>query len=601
MIQKTKAFFQSFRYIPILFQLVWKTDRIYLIYMLLETACFALMPFPTIILVKYAMDALERATPFSQYAFVCMALVFLQLALSLLKSYFNSARPNRTSVVTGKLYNTFHRKSMELDYQLLAEKEIQELQAFAGAFINRKLSNTVWNFIWLFSGMISFAVSAVLLISVSVWLIVIVAVGMALNTVVLSRFTAVNRRINSEMITNDRHIAYLDASATDYGAAKDIRIFDLGEKMKRRASGAIANKFRLHQQQELYANIQGAINFLFSHGIELVVYCVLGVSVLHGDLSIGMFSLAVSNIALVRQYFDQISSTLLDYVGSAKYIEHYNRFVSLESAFRKTGKKPLPVMENENYTIEFRNVSFQYPGQSGNTLNNFNVVVRGGEKISVVGENGAGKSTFVKLLTRLYDPTEGEILLNGVNIKEIDYDEYLSVFTTVFQDFKLFAFTVDENISSFAYGKREKVQHAAEKTGIADRINELPAGYDTCLTKLFDENGVEFSGGEQQKLALARAYFKDKALVTILDEPTSALDPKAEYLLYKQFRELVLHRTAFFISHRLSSAQFCDKIMVIQNGAVAEFGPHDKLLQQNGIYAALYRLQSSYYQTTSEG
>ena len=188
---------------------------------------------------------------------------------------------------------------------------------------------------------------------------------------------------------------------------------------------------------------------------------------------------------------------------------------------------------------------------------------------------------------RLYDPTEGEILINGVNIKQYDYDEYLSIFAPVFQDYKLFAFTVRENISSFESGNQEKTKAAASKSGIDDKIMQLPKKYETYITKQF--------GGEQQKIALARTYCKTQALITILDEPTSALDPRAEYALYQEFNDLIGERTAFFISHRLASAKFCDKIMVIKNKQVCEFGSHAELMQIKGYYYTLYNMQASYY------
>ena len=196
---------------------------------------------------------------------------------------------------------------------------------------------------------------------------------------------------------------------------------------------------------------------------------------------------------------------------------------------------------------------------------------------------------------RLYDPTEGVILINGTDIKNFDYDEYLSIFAPIFQDFMLFAFTVGENISAFEDGRNEDVKAAATKSGIDERIERLPQKYDTYITKLFDDTGIDFSGGEQQKIALARTYFKLDALITILDEPTSALDPRAEYEIYRKFNDLIGNNTAFFISHRLSSAKFCDRIMVIKDKRVCEFGTHDNLMEHGGYYSSLYNMQAGYY------
>lgn len=592
---KWKELGRAFGYVPKLFGLVYKTDKRYLFYMICEMLSFAVLPYPAMFLVKYGFDAMESRQPFAEFAVVCVLLLLLQLAVNLIKSFFNGIRPGRTALVVGKLYNAFHRKSMEMDYELLAEKDTQELQVLAGDFIWYRLSGTVWNFVSLFSSLLAFLVSCTLLVYINTWLMVAVVAGTLLDTVVSARFLQARFKLDTQILKNQRHIRYFDETAVSEKNAKDLRIFHLGDKMKEKAVDYIDRNLRLELRKKRNMDLQGGIGAVLSHGMDLVIYGVLGYSVLEGSLSVGSFSLAIGNIALFRQYFGKISGTLAGYSGTAKYIEYYNRFMMLESHFRKTGQKPVAISAGESFVIEFRDVSFCYPGQTEYALEHMNFCVHSREKISVVGENGAGKSTLVKLLMRLYDPTEGEILLNGTNIKQYDYDEYLSVFAPVFQDHKLFAFTVEENISSFESGKTEKVREAARKSGIDGKIMELPKKYGTFLTKQFDEEGVEFSGGEQQRIALARAYCKMQALITILDEPTSALDPRAEYALYQEFNDLIGERTAFFISHRLASTKFCDKIMVIKDKKVCEYGTHGELMQRKGCYYALYHMQASYY------
>lgn len=232
-------------------------------------------------------------------------------------------------------------------------------------------------------------------------------------------------------------------------------------------------------------------------------------------------------------------------------------------------------------------------------MEHVNLKLKAGEHLSVVGLNGAGKTTFVKLLCRLYDPTEGEILLDNVNIKEYDYEQYMNLFSPVFQDFKLFAFSIRDNI---LMGEEEKdhtneALHALfEQVGFSDKLDSLEHGMDTMLFKSFDKEGIEASGGEQQKIAIARALYKH-APVVILDEPTAALDPIAEYEIYRQFHSLVGGKTAIYISHRLSSCRFCDHIAVFSDGHVAEYGTHDTLVgKENGIYAEMFAAQAQYYQ-----
>nr|WP_302020807.1 ABC transporter ATP-binding protein [uncultured Acetatifactor sp.] len=594
--EKWRELGRAFGYVPKLFGMVYRTDRRYLFYLICETLSFAALAYPGMFLVKYAFDAMERRQPFGEFAAVCILLLLLQLAVKLIKSFFNSIRPGRTSLVVGKLYNAFHRKSMELDYQLLAEKEIQELQVLAGDFIRYRLANTVWNFVALFSSLMAFLVACILLIHIDIRLIAVVVGGMLLDAFLSAKFVRFRFRLDNRIIKNQRHVRYFDEIATSDKCAKDLRIFDLGGKMKDRAAAYMKENLGLELRKKRYTDLQGGIGAVLSHGIDFAIYGILGYYVLQGALSMGSFSLAIGNIALFREYFGKISDTLVGYSDTAKYMEYYNRFMALESRFRKTGRERVRISADDSFDIAFRDVSFRYPGQAEFALEHMSFTVHSREKISIVGENGAGKSTLVKLLMRLYDPTEGEILVNGIDIRQYDYEEYLSMFAPVFQDYKLFAFTVGENISSFGNENQEKVEEAARKSGIHGKIMQLPGKYETFLTKQFDEEGVEFSGGEQQKIALARTYCKTRALITILDEPTSALDPRAEYAVYQEFNDLIGERTAFFISHRLASAKFCDKILVIKDKRVSEYGSHAELMQRDGYYHMLYDMQASYYQ-----
>ncbi len=256
----------------------------------------------------------------------------------------------------------------------------------------------------------------------------------------------------------------------------------------------------------------------------------------------------------------------------------------------------IPVEDTTQIEFTFEDVSFTYPHQNECTLKNINLTIKNKERLSIVGENGAGKTTLVKLLLRLYEPTQGRILLNGIDIREIDYSEYLRLFSTVFQDFKLFAFKILDNITSLdnESGDLSKVNHCLEKAGLLSKINALEEGVETYLIKIYEENGVELSGGEAQKLAIARALYKDAPIV-ILDETTAALDPKAEYEIYTKFLSLVDDKTAIFISHRLSSTKFCDRIVVLREGEIAEIGSHSELLAQKGYYAELFSMQAQFY------
>ena len=249
-----------------------------------------------------------------------------------------------------------------------------------------------------------------------------------------------------------------------------------------------------------------------------------------------------------------------------------------------------------DYEIEFCNVSFRYPGATEYSLRNLSLKFRLGKRLAIVGKNGSGKTTFIKLLCRLYDPTEGEIRLNGVDIRAYAYEEYLKLFSVVFQDFKLFAFSLGQNVATAMEYDKEKAVQCLSKAGLSERLESMKKGLDTALYKDFESEGVEISGGEAQKVALARALYKDAPIV-VLDEPTAALDPIAEAEVYTKFNELMGDKTAVYISHRLSSCKFCDEIAVFDEGAVVQRGSHEELVrEENGLYHELWTAQAQYYE-----
>ena len=249
---------------------------------------------------------------------------------------------------------------------------------------------------------------------------------------------------------------------------------------------------------------------------------------------------------------------------------------------------------DRNYEVEFRDVSFRYPDTDQWVLRHVNIKFRVGSRLAVVGMNGSGKTSFIKLLCRLYDPTEGEILLNGINIRKYRYDEYIRIFSVVFQDFKLLALPLGENVAGSAEYDRERVKKCLSDAGFTQRLESLPKGLDTYLYKDLKEEGVDISGGEAQKIAIARALYKDAPFI-ILDEPTAALDPIAEAEIYSRFNDIMTDKTAIYISHRLSSCKFCDEIAVFHEGEIVQKGTHDQLVADTtGKYYELWNAQAQY-------
>lgn len=331
-----------------------------------------------------------------------------------------------------------------------------------------------------------------------------------------------------------------------------------------------------------------------------VVYAYLIYQVWFDIITLGDFTVYLNAINQLSGSMKSIMDSITNIYAFKPYYDAVEDFFNIPT-HTESGSQKLRKSEN-NDTIEFRHVSFRYAGTQNYALKDINLKITSGEKYSIVGENGAGKTTFIKLLTRMYRPTEGEILLNGINIQDYDYNEYMSVFASVFQDFKLLSFTIKENIvlADHKEDSDEAIYAIINKMGLATRINTLEKGIDTNVYKTFSEDYCfEPSGGEAQKIAMARAVYKN-APVMILDEPTSALDPRAENELYEKFSDLTKDKTTFFISHRLSSSRFCDRILVFDKGKIVEDGTHAELIKKNGLYAELYNMQAKYYVENSE-
>lgn len=275
-------------------------------------------------------------------------------------------------------------------------------------------------------------------------------------------------------------------------------------------------------------------------------------------------------------------------------VDDFRSFMELDMAEEED---TIPIPEARDYTIEFHDVCYRYLKQEKNAVDHLNMVLHPGEKLAVVGLNGAGKTTMIKLLLRLYDPTEGVITLNGVDIRKFKREEYYKLFSPVFQNIEVLAFPIAEHISMKVAEDtdRDRAQAAAVEAGLEDKIKALPKGIDSELLKIVDDNGVDLSGGEKQKLALARALYKSAPLV-VLDEPTSALDALAEQQLYERFNHMIGDKSAVYISHRLASTRFCDRVAMFADGRMIEYGSHDELMEKGGEYARMFEMQAQYYQ-----
>lgn len=375
--------------------------------------------------------------------------------------------------------------------------------------------------------------------------------------------------------------------------AKDVRIYrqdTVAESMLNRLSQSEQD----NQQDITRMALAPAVAQLIIGLANAVCYLFVAIKALFGAFGVGSIVQYVSVLSRFGEGVQELMYLLSDNEVYCTHLEKLFQYLDLPNHMYQ-GSLTVEKRDDNDYNVEFRDVSFRYPNTDTYALRHVNLTFKVGEKLAVVGMNGSGKTTFIKLMCRLYDPTEGEILLNGVNIQKYDYDEYMAIFSVVFQDFQLFALSLGQNVSTSATYDSAKARACLTKAGFGNRLPSLPQGLDTRLYKDIDANGVEVSGGEAQKIALARALYHDTPFI-ILDEPTAALDPVSEYEVFSKFNEIAGDKTAIYISHRLASCRFCDKIAVFHQGKIIQTGTHDELLADSqGQYAALWHAQAQYY------
>ncbi len=338
----------------------------------------------------------------------------------------------------------------------------------------------------------------------------------------------------------------------------------------------------------LFRAAAAAVSVMFT----AVVYTFVCLKAWAGAFGVGAITQYVGAITKLSSGVQSLVNALGDIRNNASFLSLIFEFLDMPCD-SGGGELIHDVKENE-LVFEFKNVSFKYPESQDYALRNISIKLNAGSKLAVVGPNGSGKTTFIKLLCRLYDPTEGEILLNGKNIKEYDREEYMKLFSVVFQDFKLFAFTLGQNVAAAYTYDRDRVLRCLEMAGLGEKLSKLSDGIDTYIYKDYCKDGTEISGGEAQKIAIARALYRSSSII-ILDEPTASLDPVAESEIYSSFSRTVGSKTAIYISHRLSSCRFCDEVLVFSEGRTVQRGSHEQLLSQGGLYSELWHAQAQYY------
>lgn len=423
-------------------------------------------------------------------------------------------------------------------------------------------------------------------------LLLLCGVQLALSSRINRRSTQKKIELNQGNDHSNSVANYLVNVMLEERRADDIRIGHLDHFLDVQFGKAMEHFLPMYLDFARFSAITDGKNALLSLLSNFAAYLVIGARALYGVLPIGDVLLYAGSVTRAMSDLQTFLATgsEFDYINS--YLSTYEDFIAQPSMVYD-GTLPIEKRDDGQYEFAFHDVSFSYPGTNIPVLEHVTLSFAVGEKTALVGRNGAGKTTLIKLLCRLYEPTSGYITLNGIDIRKYSYKEYTQAFSVVFQDFHLFSLPLDENIAAGTEIDEAALQSSLAKVGLTGRVQQLPQG---VRTRLYNNNGsgVDLSGGEAQRTAIARALYKDAPFV-ILDEPTAALDPIAEAEIYEQFSQMTAGKTAVYISHRMSSCKFCDRIIVLDHGRIAEDGTHDTLLANHGIYANLYETQAQYY------
>jgi len=572
----------------------WRYDKCYIIWRVLYQFVNSLIPLVATLMPKYIIDELMGECDVYRLIFYVGILAGYTLIATMLSNYFNWDGFSRRCKVSAEFDSDLHSRLSEADFERLEDPAFLDMQEKAKKFLYCDwhgfgyLLDCAMNIIGQLFTLVG--ISAII-VTLDWKIIILFAVCVIIGAKIEGNAKKKAMALSQEIIADQRGWMYYAGLFDDFAYGKEIRLNSMGKwLLAREREYFVRVNGNLKRQNNFFINA-GNWGAFFAFCQQLIAYGYLILKAVKGMISIGSFTMYIGAVTSFSAAFKSVLGSLMEIRAYDMYYDNLDEYLSIPKKLREGVQKQL---HSGGHTIEFQDVSFQYPGSDKYALKNVSITIKSGQKLSIVGENGAGKTTFVKLLTRLYEPTTGKILMDGVDIRNIDYEKYMSIFSTVFQDYKLFSFSIKENVALGLPIDEEKVNRVLNYVGFGEKLQKLPKGMETAIFKNFDETGFEPSGGEGQKIALARALYKNAPIV-ILDEPTAALDPRAEYEMYQQFNDMVKGKTAVYISHRLSSTKFCDVIAVFNRGEIVEYGSHEELLNKKGLYNELFNMQAQFY------
>ena len=578
-----------------------------------DGAILGARPFIAVYLTGLLIDAVYAGESPKRMAFYALLGTGIVLIISVIESFVVKHLNQNMEYMYERQAGPLSRKSMQMDFEYLEDAKVHEMrESVTGFFPRFGLIGMVCDSVLHFTDVVFTVIAAVCIVvpnliqgiqisHASSWsvlfAVMFIAVVLLLNGINIKVLNFYNDKLQKlydmeKAPIDTRKKFYLDLYAKA-DSQKDIRMCEQEKLIGSEISLLIqkANEAKKRFVQKVVT--RSSLSELCSSCSTILVYLFVGIYGFLGIISIGSVVSFAASIRRVADSMFKLGEVLGDIKYESAFAVKYQEFMNLNQR-KHEGTIPLEKRRDDKFSVEFDHVSFKYPGSDTYVLQDLCLRFVVGEKLAIVGKNGSGKTTFIKLLCRLYDVTEGCIKVNGIDIRKYDYKEYCNLFGVVFQDFTMFDFPLGEAISCSEELDEERATDALTRAGLSERVRELPQGLATYIGKGFDESGVNFSGGEKQKLAIARAIYKNAPFV-IMDEPTAALDPEAEAEVFAGFDKMVGRKTAIYISHRLASCKFCEDILVFDKGRVVQHGTHEELEAQDGLYRQLWNAQAQYY------
>ena len=579
---------------------IWKWDKAFYLFFIPSIPLAVFLPLAATYFPKILIDSVESQQSIPKVIAIIGIYFAGLLIINLFNSFCGSRLHMRQYNISLRYQHAISEKHMRTDYANTDNPEA--ITKYQHAMNDACSGQCAPEFIWqsllgLFTSLLGIFTYGSVIATVSPWILLLLFLS-AFITYLVSRWQRNYIEKNKDNWVNiDRKIGYLQSFSQKFDHAKDIRIYGMLGWLTDMLAGFQKERFVWTKKVSAQGLGGTCINALLELIRNGAAYAILIFMVFNNEIGAGDFVFYFGAITGFSAWLTGIGDKVNDITHKSIKIGYYREYFEIEEKYNHGTGCPLPTEQELPVDIEFNNVSFKYPSADGEkyALKNVNLKIGKGEKLAIVGANGAGKTTLVKLMCGFYYPSEGEIKLNRRVIADYNIEDYYSLFSAVFQDIYLLPVTIAEFVSSSEKDiNRDKVMDVIYQAGLADKINSLRNGIDSRLMKGVFDDSIEMSGGEKQKLMLARALYKNAPMI-VLDEPTAALDPIAENELYLKYNDLTANKTSVYISHRLASTRFCDRIVYLENGEIVECGTHDELMKLGGKYSHMFELQSYYY------